>query len=567
MHFQILIYFAIIIFTMPLVGAHLHKVFTKQKHILSKFEPFEHFIYKHAKIKHKIDQNWKEYAASMLIFNFLGIIFLFLILKFQQFLPLNPENFPGLSADLALNIAVSFTSNTNWQSYIPETTISQFSQIFGLTLQNFLSSATGLALSVALMRALLRQNTELIGNFYVDLTKSILYIILPIAIIFACLNVASGMPQNLKASLKIETLEGKQQTIITGPVASQASIKQVGTNGGAAFEANGSHPFENPTPISNLIQIIAMLLLPCAITYFFGKMSKEPAQSWILLTIMFGLIFITFSLIIEAESMNYNNIIRHSCGEIINMEGKEQRFNLADTSFWAAASTTISAGSCNATYTSFTSFGILILMLNMVLSEVIFGGVGSGLYGALIYIIITSFVASMMVGKQPEYLGKKITASEIKLATITIFIIPLTAIFFSALTIFLEMHGFIELESNNQNSIRKLIEVTYNFISTSSNNGSSLSSLNTNTTYFNITTAITIFIGRFLFAIPILAIAGKLAQKTVNRNPNRLLIAQGFHFGLMLISLIVIISGLTFLPIITIGPILEYILELRNNSL
>lgn len=555
--FQILANIAIILPLAIFISCYIAKIFSGERTFLSTiFQPVERIIYKTCGIDES-GQSWGKYATSMLIFNALGFGFLFAILKLQNFLPLNPANFSGLETSLAFNTAVSFVTNTNWQAYSGETTMSYFSQSVGLTVQNFLSAATGIALVVALIRGIAGNNTSTIGNFYVDLTRCVLYIFLPIAIISALLLVWQGVPQNFSSAVPVQTIEGAVQTIPQGPVASQIAIKQLGTNGGGFFGTNSSHPYENPTPFSNLLQIILMLLIPIALPITYGKMVNDKRQGWTIFAAM-SVLFIA-SIVIASIAENKVNPTLSQYGITSNMEGKEVRFGVPSSTFWSVATTATSNGSVNSMHDSFMPLSGLVQVGNIMLGEVVFGGVGSGLYGMLLFVIVTVFIAGLMVGRTPEYMGKKIEAREIKLAILAMLTMPVGILAIGAISILLP-EGAASIQEPGAHG---LTEFLYAHASATGNNGSAFGGFNANTTYHNTVLAIEMLIGRFLFIIPMLGIAGSLARKQITPASNGTFPTHGLQFVGLLVGVVLIVGGLTFFPVLVLGPVLEHLLMVK----
>jgi potassium-transporting ATPase potassium-binding subunit len=507
-------------------------------------------------------QGWAAYAAALLAFNAAGFALLFLILSFQNLLPLNPQGFDGLSWHLAFNTAVSFVTNTNWQSYGGETTLSHFSQMVGLTTQNFLSAASGMAVAAAVMRGFATRNAQTIGNFWQDLTRIVLYILLPLALVFALALMALGLPQTLAASVEATTLEGGKQTLALGPVASQVAIKMLGTNGGGFFNVNGAHPFENPNAISNFIQMLAILAIPAAMVFSYGRLVGDRRQGYALFAAMAVLIVTAFVAIYAAERAGNPLHAAFADPSAGNMEGKEVRFGVVNSALWAVTTTAASNGSVNAMHDSLTPLGGLIAMLNIQLGEIVYGGVGVGLTGMLLFVILTVFLAGLMVGRTPEYLGKKIEAREIKLAALTLLIMPVGILALTALAI---------ATGNAQTSMQDagphgLSELIYAYTSATGNNGSAFAGFNANTAFHNTFLGLAMILGRFGYILPILAIAGSLAAKTPAAATAGTFPTHGPVFVVLLIVTIVIVGALTFLPVLALGPIAEHVSMLRGQS-
>lgn len=498
------------------------------------------------------EQSWIGYAVALMVFNILGIASLFAILKLQGVLPFNPRHFSGVESWLAFNTAVSFVTNTNWQNYGGETTLSHFSQMAGLTVHNFLSAATGIAVAFALIRGFARASAQTIGNFWVDVTRVTVYLLLPACVVLTLFYVASGVPQTLAASVQATTLEGAQQTIALGPVASQLAIKMLGTNGGGFFNVNSAHPFENPTALANFVQMLSIFVLGAGLTLTFGKAVGRERQGWALLAAMMALFLIGVTVAYWAESAG--NPIHHALGLADgNMEGKEVRFGVAATALFAVVTTAASCGAVIGMHDSFMPLGGLVTLFNMQLGEIIVGGVGAGLYGMLIYAILAVFIAGLMVGRTPEYIGKKIESREMKLAVIAIAILPLAILGLTALAC---VTG-AGLAGPLAKGAHGFSEVLYAFTSAVANNGSAFGGLTGNTPFYNLTLAIGMFIGRFGVILPALAIAGGLAaKKRVAEGPGSFPTTGLLWIGL-LVSIILIVGGLTFLPSIALGPVAD----------
>jgi len=547
----------LVIITIPL-GSYIAKVFTNQ-HTFFDFvaKPIEKFVYKITGIDESHEMNWKEYALSLLTFNLLGIIFLFIILVSQGKLPLNPQKLPGISSwHLALNTAVSFVTNTNWQAYSGETTVSYLTQMLGFTVQNFLSAATGLSVAIALIRGIMRHSTKDIGNFWVDITKSIIWIFLPLSLILSLILTQQGVIQNFSSYIKVHTLEGLKQVIAMGPVASQEAIKMLGTNGGGFFGANSAHPFENPTPLTNMLEMLAILAIPASLPYTFGKMVKNTRQGWAIFSAMLILFVIMLGTTYYSEKtgnpiINYINITGPSA-----MEGKEVRFGIAGSSLFSTVTTAASCGAVNSSLDSMTPLGGLIPMLQIMLGEVIFGGVGSGLYSMLIDAFLAVFIVGLMVGRTPEYIGKKIESYEMKMSILAI-IIPASTILIGSAIASVTKAGTSVLLNHGPHG---LSEILYAFASASGNNGSAFAGLNSNTLFYNLITSIAMIIGRFGVIIPALAIAGSLANKKIVPASVGTFPTDNALFSVLLVGIVLIIGALTFFPALSLGPIIEQLL-------
>ena len=483
-------------------------------------------------------------------------------MRIQNVLPFNPAGMPAVASDLSFNTAVSFTTNTNWQAYSGETTMSYFTQMAGLAFHNFTSAAIGISIAVAVVRGFARSSAQTLGNFWTDLVRCSLYILLPLSILGTIFFVSQGVIQNLSPYQTITTLEGAKQTLTMGPVASQEAIKMIGTNGGGFFNANSAHPFENPTPLSSFVQVIFIFLIPASLTYFFGRMVKDQKQGWILFGVMSFLFsvgfFVTYSSeqsgnpIISSLGVNQRQMDTQSGG---NMEGKEVRFGIAHTALFATATTDASCGAVNSMHDSYTPIGGMIPLFNIMLGEIIFGGVGSGLYGMLIFVLLAVFIAGLMVGRTPEYLGKKIGAKEIKLAVLALLSMVFGILGFSA---WASVNPDALSSLNNQGS-HGLSEILYAFTSAAGNNGSAFAGLNANTMFYNITLGITMLIGRFFVIIPILAIAGSMVKKVSTEPSPGTFLTNTPLFGALLVMVILIVGGLTFFPALSLGPILEHL--------
>ena len=514
--------------------------------------PGERMLFKLIGVDPKAEQSWVGYAVSLMTFNLLGIAFLFAVLKLQGVLPLNPQGFPAVENPLAFNTAVSFVTNTNWQNYGGESTLSHLSQMIGLTVQNFLSAATGLAVAFALIRGFARRQAKGIGNFWVDVTRVTLYLLLPASIVLALVYVALGVPQTFAASVSATTVEGAKQVIALGPVASQLAIKLLGTNGGGFFNANSAHPFENPSAISNLVQLLSMFVLGAGLTITFGKAVGNVRQGWAILAAMLLLFAGGVAVAYGAEAAG--NPVHHALGVAGgNMEGKEVRFGVAASALFATVTTASSTGAVIAAHDSFTPLGGLVPLFNLQLGELVIGGVGSGLYAVLVYAILAVFIAGLMVGRTPEYVGKKIEAREMKLSVIAIFIPPLMILGLAAIASVLPAglagplakgpHGFSE--------------ILYAFSSAAANNGSAFGGLSGNTPFYNLLLALGMFVGRFGVILPVLGIAGGLAAKRViPAGAGSFPTTGGLWIGL-LAAVILIVGGLTFLPALVLGPIAD----------
>ena len=554
---QIAIFFiALLLLAIPL-GRYMTKVYEKEKTCPDKILlPLEKLIYRLAGIDANCKMNWREYLAAVLCFNLIGILVLFLILLLQGVLPLNPQGFAGLKWDLALNTAVSFVTNTNWQAYSGESTMSYLSQMTGLTVQNFLSAATGMVVVIALIRGLRRREGNTIGNFWVDLVRTILWILLPLSIVGAVLLASQGVIQNFSHYLTYTTINGGQQTLAMGPVASQEAIKMLGTNGGGFMNANSAHPFENPTPFSNLLEMLFIFLIPVGLTLTFGRMTGNIKQGKVILAAMLILFALGLSVCYGAEDSGNPLLQSAGTSNSLSMEGKDVRFGLVNDALFTTITTAASCGAVNNMHDSLTPMGGFIPMLQIMLGEVVFGGVGSGLYGMLVFVILTVFIVGLMVGRTPEYLGKKIESREIKMATLAVLVPAATILLFSA-TAAVTPAGTSSIANPGPHG---LSEILYAFASGAGNNGSAFAGLNANTLFFNLGMALAMLTGRFGVIIPVLAIAGSMAaKKTVAANAGTFE-TTGPLFAGLLVGVVLIIGALTFFPALALGPIVEHFL-------
>jgi len=556
-YMQIILFFALLIGLTPILGNFMFKVFTGSKHLmLPVFGWLEKLTYKFSGIDTNEETNWKTYTFSLLMFNLVGFVFVFLLQLFQAQLPLNPANLPNVSWHSAFNTAVSFMTNTNWQGYSGETTLSYFVQMIGLTVQNFVSAATGIAVLLALIRGLARKTTDQLGNFWTDLTRTTLYILLPLSILFAVVLVGQGVVQNFKTYDTVHTLQGVSQVIPMGPAASQIAIKQLGTNGGGFFNANSAHPFENPTPFSNFLEMLFILLIPAALTYTYGKMVGSVRQGWTIFSAMLILFVIGLSISLYAEYSS-NPIF----GNLPLMEGKETRFGITNSVLWSTATSSASNGSVNAMHDSLSPLSGMVAMINLMLGEIIFGGVGAGLYGMVIFIILTVFIAGLMVGRTPEYLGKKIQKFEVQMAILAV-LAPNVVILLFAAWASVSSPG---LSSLNNAGPHGLSEILYAFSSAAGNNGSAFAGLNANTVFYNLTLGVGMLIGRFGIIIPVMAIAGSMAKKKITPSSAGTFHTDNWLFISLLIAVILIVGGLTHFPALSFGPIIEHLL--MNNGI
>ncbi|MGB3813604.1 MAG: potassium-transporting ATPase subunit KdpA [Shinella sp.] len=561
---QIAIFFLAVLITIKPLGLYMARVFAGERTVLSPvLGRLEADLYRVSGIAPTKEQGWLAYTVSMLVFSLAGFAALYAILRLQAFLPLNPQGFAGMAPDLAFNTAVSFVTNTNWQNYGGETTLSHFSQMAGLTVQNFLSAATGMALAVALTRALVRSKVATLGNFWVDMTRATLYVLLPMALVVALAFVAMGLPQTLDAAVSATTLEGVNQTISLGPVASQEAIKQLGTNGGGFFNVNAAHPFENPTTFSNYLNIFAMLSISAALVYTFGELVGNRRQGWAIISAMAILLISGVAVIYWAESQG--NPILTALGVDAasgNMEGKEVRFGQAMTALYAAVTTGLSDGGVNGMHGSFTGLGGLVPMFLMQLGEVLPGGVGSGLYGMLVFALLSVFVAGLMVGRTPEFLGKKIEGREMKYAMLAVLVLPLAILGFTAVSAMLP----VAVASIGTPGPHGLSEILYAYTSAAGNNGSAFGGLSGNTVWYNTTLGIAMLLGRFAYVVPVMAIAGSLAAKIKVPPSAGTFPTDGPLFVGLLIGIILILGGLQFFPALALGPIVEHLAMLAGQT-
>ena len=555
---QIALVLALVLITAWPLGIYMARVFQGERALLTPvLRPVENVFYRFAGIRNDNEQGWLPYALSMLAFNAAGFLLLYAILRLQFYMPLNPQGFAGVPPDLAFNTAISFVTNTNWQAYSGETTMSHFVQMAGFTVQNFVSAATGIALALAVTRGFARSSAATLGNFWVDLTRSTLYVLLPLSIIIALLFVLLGVPQNLSGSVDATTFEGTKQMIALGPVASQEAIKQLGTNGGGFFNANASHPFENPSALSNVLSIWSMLLVSTALTFTFGRMIGNPRQGYALLIVM-GLFLVAATAAVYASETQGNPLMAAAGVDTStgNLEGKEIRFGQALTALYVVATTGLSCGAVNAMHDSLMPLGGLVPMFMIQLGEILPGGVGSGLYGMLVMAILTVFIAGLMVGRTPEYLGKKVEAREMKLAMLALLILPFAILGFSAAAVMMPK----ALESLANSGPHGLSEILYAYSSAAGNNGSAFAGLNANTPWFNTTLAIAMLFGRFAYVIPVLAIAGAIAAKRKTTASVGTFPTDGPLFVGLLTGVILILGGLQFFPALALGPIVEHFL-------
>jgi potassium-transporting ATPase potassium-binding subunit len=559
---QIFLFCAIIVALAKPLGWYMTRVFNGERTLLSPLlRPIEAAIYWIGGVDERREQHWVTYTVAMLFFHVGGFLILYALMRLQATLPFNPAEQTAVAQDLSFNTAISFITNTNWQNYGGESTMSYLVQMLGLTHQNFLSAATGIALAVALIRGFSRASVRTVGNFWVDVTRTTLYVLLPICIVYSLFLVWQGMPQTLGAYVEATTLEGAKQTIAVGPVASQVAIKMLGTNGGGFFNANAAHPFENPTALSNFVQMLSIFAIGAALTNVFGRMVGNQRQGWAILAVM-GVLFVAGVAVTywaEANGTATLDALGLSGG---NMEGKEVRFGIVASSLFAVVTTAASCGAVNAMHDSFTALGGMIPLINMQLGEIIVGGVGAGLYGMLLFVVLAIFVAGLMVGRTPEYVGKKIEAREVKMAMLAILVLPLMYLGWTAVAVVLPS----TVAAMNNAGPHGFTEVLYAFTSATGNNGSAFAGLSGNTFFYNLTLASAMFVGRFFMIVPAMAMAGSLAgKKSIPPSAGTFPTTGGLFVGLV-VGVILIIGGLTFFPALALGPIVEH-LAMNANTL
>lgn len=541
----------------PYLGSFIYRVFEDEQLPHRFFKKIETGFYRLCSIDEKLQMNWKTYALALLTFNALGLVIVFLLQIFQAYLPLNPQNLPNVSWHSAFNTAVSFMTNTNWQGYSGESTLSYFTQMLGLTVQNFVSAATGIAVAVALCRGLTRPEGKKIGNFWMDLYRGTIYLLLPLSIFLAVVLSFEGVVQSFAPYLNVTGLDGVEQIIPQGPAASQIAIKQLGTNGGGFFGVNSAHPFENPTPFSNWLQLISILLIPVSLVFTFGEYAKSKRQAWAIFSAMAVLLIAGLSASLYAE-YNGNPLF----GGDVSMEGKETRIGVTNSVLWSVFTTAASNGSVNAMHSSLSPISGAIAMFNIMLGEIIFGGVGAGLYGMFLFVLMTVFLSGLMVGRTPEYLGKKIEAREIQMVILGL-LLPSACILLGA--------GFsvvlpVALSSLANQGPHGLSEILYAFSSAAGNNGSAFAGLSANTVYYNLTLGLAMLVGRFGVILPILCIAGSMVEKRQSATGSGTFPTDSALFVSLLIGVILIVGGLTFLPTLALGPIVEHLLMLQGAT-
>lgn len=554
---QIFLFLGSIIFLTPLLGKYMYLVYTNQQTWLNKlFQPIEKGTYRLLQINPETEMTALQYIVSVIWLSVVGIFLLVALQLFQTFLPFAQTTIKTPSVDLAVNTAVSFITNTNWQAYSGEATYHNLVQMIGFGVQNFISAAIGMSVLISLIRGIVRKETSTIGNFWVDCTKSIIYVLLPLSILLSVALISQGVLQNFDANQTITTIEGTQQTIPMGPVASQIAIKQLGTNGGGFFGVNSAHPLENPTPFSNFLQLISILLIPAALTYTYGKMVNNTKQGWVLFSTMLIVLLVGIGISLWSE---YTTLPMQGISQ--NLEGKEVRFGITNSVLWSVSTSAASNGSVNSMHSSLTPVSGLVAVTNILLGEVIFGGVGSGLYGILLFVIIAVFISGLMVGRTPEYLGKKIQIFEVKMAIFAI-VIPSVIILAGTAISAVTTAG---LSSTLHKGPHGLSEILYAFASAGGNNGSAFAGLNANTPYYNYALSIAMLFGRYGVIIPILFIAGSLAKKKLTPASTGSLPTDTVFFSLFLLGTILIIGALTFFPVLLLGPIAEHLSFLNNQ--
>ena len=604
---QILFFFVVILAVTKPLGVFMANVFERKQTFLDPLlRPIERLIYKLTRVNESREMRWTEYAAAMLLLSVVSMLALYLIQRLQSYLPFNPQHLPGVDSNAgatgtyvgsAFNTAASFTTNTNWQSYVPEVTMSYLTQMAGLAYHNFVSAAVGIALAIAFIRGIARREKETIGNFWVDMTRATLWILLPLCIVGALVLVASGVPQNLrpydtaqlveKQTIEVDkkdaagnvitnpdgtTAKEKQtvetQTIAQGPVASQEIIKELGTNGGGFFNTNSAHPFENPTPLTNLLEMLAIFSISAGLTYTLGRMTGSRKHGWAVFAAMAVLFFAGAAVAYWAEAkgnpllagVDQQTSAWQSGG---NMEGKEVRYGIANSALWATVTTDTSCGAVNSMHDSYTPLGGMVPLANIMLSETIFGGVGSGMYGILIYVVLAVFIAGLMVGRTPEYLGKKIESYDVKMAMLVTLVFPLVILVFAAISVVSPNFGTSQLNNGGPHG---LSEILYAYTEGAGNNGSAFAGISANTLWYNTTIGITVLVGRFMMIIPMLAVAGNLARKKIVPPSLGTFPVTTPLFTVLLISVIVIVGALTFFPALSLGPIVEHLLMYAGKT-
>jgi potassium-transporting ATPase potassium-binding subunit len=567
---QIALYVGVLLLCVKPLGLYMARVFNGERTFLDPvMRPVERLIYAVSGVNPRQEQHWTTYTAAMLLFSLASFVLLYALQRLQHVLPLNPQGFDPPSPDSAFNTAVSFTSNTNWQSYVGESTMSYLSQMAGLTVQNFVSAAVGIVLAIALIRGFSRRSAQTVGNFWVDMVRTTLRVLLPLSFIFALVLVWQGVPQNLQKYVDATTVEGASQTIAQGPVASQEAIKMLGTNGGGFFNANSAHPYENPTPLSNFLEMLAIFVIGAALTYTFGHMVGNTRQGWALFGAMMAVFLMGLVVAYWAESAGNPAFDRLGIQTAAtatqgggNMEGKEVRFGIANSTLWATATTDASNGSVNSMHDSYTPLGGMVPLFNIMLGEVIIGGVGSGLYGMLLFAIVAVFIAGLMVGRTPEYLGKKIEAKEVKMSVLAlILVLPLSILGFTALA---SVHPE-GLKGPLNAGPHGFSEILYVFTSGTGNNGSAFAGISANTFFYNLTNGLSMLFGRFLFIVPMMAVAGSLVNKKIVPVSAGTFPTTGSLFIALLVGVILIVGGLVYFPALALGPIVEHLMMVAGK--
>jgi potassium-transporting ATPase potassium-binding subunit len=583
---QIAVFLVLVLVAAKPMGTYMTRVFDRRKTWLDPLlTPIEKLLYRVTGVRADVEMRWTTYCISMLIFSAATLVLTYVVERMQQWLPLNPQHFGAVAPDLAWNTAVSFTTNTNWQAYVPETTMSYLTQMLGLATHNFWSGAVGIALAIAFIRGIARKEAKTLGNFWVDLTRATLWVLLPICIVYSLALVSQGVIQNFRPYDSAHLVQPQQQsvtgtdgkttvttvttqTIAQGPVASQEAIKMLGTNGGGFFNTNSAHPFENPTPLSNLLEMFSIFLIPAGLTVTLGQMTGSPRHGWAVLGAMTILWFVGVTACYWAEAQP--NPLFHSVDQHVsqlqsggNMEGKEVRFGIANSALFATVTTDASCGAVNSMHDSFTPLGGMVPLINIMLGEVVFGGVGSGLYGMLIFIIMAVFIAGLMVGRTPEYLGKKIQAYDVQLAMLYLLIFPTVILIFSAISILTPSLGLPGISNHGPHGLSQIL---YAYTSATGNNGSAFAGISANTHWYNSTLGFAMFIGRFLMIVPMLAVAGNLAGKKIVPASSGTFPVTTPLFSILLTCVIVILGALTFFPALSLGPILEHLLLHAGHS-
>ncbi|HEY3989236.1 MAG TPA: potassium-transporting ATPase subunit KdpA [Acidobacteriaceae bacterium] len=577
---QILLFFCAVLVTVKPMGTYMARVFQREHTVLDPLlAPVERLIYKATHVDAESEMRWTEYAVAMLLFSAVSLLLTYFIERAQNLLPLNPQKLAAVAPDLAFNTAASFTTNTNWQAYTPETTMSYLTQMAGLATHNFFSAAVGMALAIAFIRGISRRESKTIGNFWVDMTRATLWILLPLSLVYSVFLVSQGVVQNFRHYDQATLVEPQRvattgadgrpstqvittQTIAQGPVASQEAIKMLGTNGGGFFNANSAHPFENPTPLSNFVEMLSIFLIPAGFTATLGRLTRSPRHGWAVFAAMAVLFFAGVLVAYSAESQPnplFHGVDQHASAFQAggNMEGKEVRFGIANSALFATVTTDASCGAVNSMHDSFMPLGGLVPLTNILLGEIIFGGVGAGMYGVLIFVILAVFIAGLMVGRTPEYLGKKIQAYDVQMSMLYVLIFPLSILTLTAASLLMPQLGLSSLSNGGPHG---LSEILYAFTSATGNNGSAFAGLNANTHWYNLSIGMAMLVGRFLMIIPMLAVAGNLAQKKSVPATSGTFPVHTPLFTVLLVGVILIVGALTFFPALSLGPILEHLL-------